>query len=81
MSGTKSITNDEHRGNDGNRRFWRLKKGLRSGDSPAEIVFNVEESQILSNNGVSVSEGKGSLEFYHASFDGAGQYLEHKEDV
>ena len=53
----KNLTpRDEYENDIGNRRFWRLRDGLRRGEHPAVIIYHMEESRILNGKDASISE-------------------------
>ena len=55
--GNKGLTpRDESEWDGGSKRLRRLRDGLKRGDHPAEIVFNMEDSRILNSRNASVSE-------------------------
>ena len=80
MGSKDLMPRDEYENKRGNKRFWRLRDGLKRGDHPAEIVFNMEESRILNSRNVSISE-KGSLGYVHESLGREGASAEAHENV
>ncbi len=80
-SGPRSTKSVRLGSDNGNRSVWHQKNGPRCGRLPRALTYDTEGCPTLSSRNATMSKSKGSLDFYHASFDLAHEITGHKEDV